>query len=150
MVRAPGVPDDRDNKRRGILGGSGGKGIKPVHDFGVMELDMMVEFLPEFAVADSGIVLIDARSKEHFEETRIPGARLVHHYRQEDTIAEHLPAMKEAGYVVIYCAGGDCEDSIHLATDLVYHHGLEKEVLYIYEGGMEEWEAAGHPVVEGK
>lgn len=127
----------------------GGKSGLPIHDFGVMDLDMMLEFLPEFAVDGSGIVLIDARSAEHFQDAHIPGAKLVHHYRQKDTIEEHLPAMREAGYVVIYCAGGDCEDSIHLATDLVYHHGLEKEVLYIYEGGIEEWEAHGHATVEG-
>lgn len=122
----------------------------PVHDFGVIDLEMMLEFLPEFGVEGSGIILLDARSAEHFEESRIPGSRLLHHYRQDATLEQHLPAMREAGYVVIYCAGGDCEDSIHLATDLVYRHGIEKEVLYIYEGGMEEWEAAGHPLAEGK
>jgi 3-mercaptopyruvate sulfurtransferase SseA len=58
--------------------------------------------------------------------------------------------MQEAGYVIIYCAGGDCEDSIFLATDLVYRYGIEKEVLYIYEGGMEEWEGLGHPIATGE
>lgn len=122
----------------------------PEHDFGVMDLEMMLEFLPEFPVDGSGIVLIDARSEEHFLEGHIPGAKLLHHYRKEDYIDAVLPAMQDAGYVVIYCKGGDCEDSIHLATDLVYHHGIEKEVLYIYEGGIEEWENAGHPIAEGK
>ncbi|MGB0952801.1 MAG: rhodanese-like domain-containing protein [Planctomycetota bacterium] len=122
----------------------------PQHDFGVMDLEMMLEFLPEFAVEGSGIVLIDARSEDHFEAGRIPGAKLLDHYRKQDYIDAVLPAMQEAGYVVIYCKGGDCEDSIHLATDLVYHHGIEKEVLYIYEGGIDEWEKAGHPIAEGK
>ena len=54
--------------------------------------------------------------------------------------------------MIIYCAGGDCEDSIQLATDLVFTHGLSKEMIAIYEGGYEEWVNAelGTAMTEGQ
>ena len=51
--------------------------------------------------------------------------------------------------VVVYCKGGDCEDSIFLARDLVYKHAVPLESLYIYEGGMNDWNTNGSPVQSG-
>lgn len=126
----------------------GGHSDLPQHDFGVMTADLLLEFLPELMDSNAA-VLIDARSSEHYEADHIPGAYLVHHYTKDNYIDAVLPQMREAGYVIVYCRGGDCEDSIFLATDLVYHHGIEKEVIYIYEGGIAEWESLGHPLKEG-
>ena len=60
-----------------------------------------------------------------------------------------LEELRAADIVVIYCAGGDCEDSIQLATDLVFTHGLTQELIAIYEGGFAEWVNAGLEVREG-
>ncbi|MDA0666554.1 MAG: rhodanese-like domain-containing protein [Planctomycetota bacterium] len=125
------------------------EGALPKHDFGVLDGQMVLEFLPDLRQSDFA-VLIDARSTAHYTEGHIPGAYQIDRYKLDEYVPPVLPAMQAAGYVIIYCAGGDCEDSIFLATDLVYHFGLEKEVLYIYEGGMEEWEDLGHPIATGK
>lgn len=119
-----------------------------LHDFQTIEADDIVEFLPEL-MESSFAVLIDARDAAHYAGGHIPGAYLLDNYKIDDYIGAALPAMQEAGFVIVYCKGGDCEDSIFLATDLVYQHGIEKEVIYIYEGGTEEWEALGHPLREG-
>lgn len=121
----------------------------PQHDFGEVDGQMVLEFLPDLKESNFA-VLIDARSTEHYTAGHIPGAYQIDRYHLDEYVPAVLPAMQEAGYVIIYCAGGDCEDSIFLATDLVYQHGLEKEVLYIYEGGMEEWEDLGHPIATGE
>jgi len=120
----------------------------PKHDFHVITGDMILEFLPDLMESDMA-VLIDARSTAHYTAGHIPGAYQIDRYHLDEYIPPILPAMRKAGYVMVYCAGGDCEDSIFLATDLVYQFGIEKEVIYIYEGGMEEWEALGHPLKTG-
>lgn len=124
-------------------------GQLPKHDFGTLDGQMVLEFLPDLKQSEFA-VLIDARSTEHYAQGHIPGSYQIDRYHLEEFVPPVLPAMQKAGYVIIYCAGGDCEDSIFLATDLVYRYGLEKEVLYIYEGGMEEWKDLGHPIATGE
>lgn len=118
------------------------------HDFQTIDSADILAFLPELLESDFA-VLIDARDADHYSAGHIPGAYLLDNYNLEDTLDTALPAMQAAGFVIVYCKGGDCEDSIFLATDLVYRHGIEKEVIYIYEGGTEQWEAEGHPLKEG-
>lgn len=119
------------------------------HDFQTVSEQELLEYLPEFYDEAPFFVCLDARDATHYANGHIPGAYLLDHYRQDDYLEAVLPALREAAFIIVYCAGGDCEDSIFLATDLVYRHGIEKEVLYIYEGGTEEWEAKGHPMKEG-
>ena len=125
------------------------EGGLPEHDFNQIDGEMVLEFLPDLKESDFA-VLIDARSTTHYTAGHIPGAYQIDRYHLDEYVPPVLPAMQNAGYVIIYCAGGDCEDSIFLATDLVYRYGLEKEVLYIYEGGMEEWKDLGHPIATGE
>ena len=96
-----------------------------------------------------GVIFLDARSEKLFEAGHIPGARLCHHYRQDQFIPAMLEELRAADIVVIYCAGGDCEDSIQLATDLVFTHGLTQELIAIFEGGFAEWVDAGLDVRTG-
>ena len=40
-----------------------------------------------------------------------------------------------------------CHQSVgKLASSLISDYGYDYDLIYVYEGGMEEWEAAGHPV----
>ncbi len=121
----------------------------PKHDFGVMTAEDILEFLPDFKKEDHMVICLDARSPSHYRNGHIPGAYLLDHYHQDDYLPQLVPMLKQAGYVIVYCKGGDCEDSIFLATDLVYHQGIEKEVVYIYEGGFHEWREKGLPITEG-
>jgi len=95
------------------------------------------------------VMVIDARSKAHYEEGHIPGSFLLDHYHQDRYIEELKPVLEESAIIVIYCTGGDCEDSIFLSNSLVYHHGVEKEKIYIFEGGVEVWEGLAFPMKEG-
>jgi rhodanese-related sulfurtransferase len=94
------------------------------------------------------VVFIDARSDRLYQEGHIPGAYQLDHYRAERYLAEVLPACLTAEQVIVYCAGGDCEDSEFAALTLTAA-GVSPEILWIYGGGMAEWIALGHPVETG-
>ena len=49
-----------------------------------------------------------------------------------------------AFFVIVYCNGGDCEDSLHLAADLSSLYGIPTENIYVFEGGLNEWVRKGH------
>jgi rhodanese-related sulfurtransferase len=84
-------------------------------------------------------VFIDARESDFFEEGHIPGAinipvsQLAH--------PTGLPENKSAA-LIVYCSGGDCEDSRILAKALgAAGYGS----ISVLAGGWDEWTAAGLP-----
>jgi rhodanese-related sulfurtransferase len=122
---------------------------KPQHGYTSFNLEDAKDY-QQYLDAQDGVIFLDARSQKLFEAGHIPGARLCHHYRQDQYIPAMLEELRAADIVVIYCAGGDCEDSIQLATDLVFTHGLTQELIAIYEGGFAEWVEAGLDVRTGQ
>jgi len=59
-----------------------------------------------------------------------------------------LGACQNAEKVVVYCNGGDCEDSQFAAVTL-RDTGVPKEKLFVYPGGMAEWATNGWPIEIG-
>ena len=94
------------------------------------------------------IVFIDARNDQHYQEGHIPGAFQFDHYHAENHLATVLPACQSAERIVVYCTGGDCEDSKFAALTL-RAAGVPNETLSVYGGGMTEWVASGMPVEVG-
>jgi len=95
-------------------------------------------------------VFVDARDRDFYLAGHIPGAVHLYHYESAKHIDEVRPILQEAFMVIVYCNGGDCEDSINLALDLVGSYGLPNENVHVFEGGMDVWKAAGLPVVVGE
>jgi rhodanese-related sulfurtransferase len=122
---------------------------KPQHGYTSFNLADAQDY-QQYLDDQDGVMFLDARSEKLFEAGHIPGARLCHHYRQDQFIPAMLEELRAADIIVIYCAGGDCEDSIQLATDLVFTHGLTQELIAIFEGGFAEWVDAGLAVRAGK
>jgi rhodanese-related sulfurtransferase len=108
-----------------------------------------VEFFNDARFAQGLIVFVDARNDKHYEAGHIPGAHQLDHYRLERYLQDLLPRCLIAESVVIYCNGGECEDSLFAATDLL-EVGLPAAKLLIYEGGFNEWKQAGMPVETGR
>jgi rhodanese-related sulfurtransferase len=94
------------------------------------------------------IVFIDARDDQHYAAGHIPGAWQFHHYRAEDYLPGVLPACLTAMKVVVYCSGGECEDS-EFAAIMLRDAGVPREVLFVYAGGITEWKAGALPVETG-
>ena len=101
-------------------------------------------------VQDGLIVFIDARNTQHFQEGHIPGAYEFDHYRPEQYLPDVMPVCQTAEQIIVYCTGGDCEDSQFAAIFLRDSLGLEKNKIFVYIGGIHEWQAAGLPVETGE
>lgn len=94
------------------------------------------------------IVFIDARDDAHYAAGHIPGAHPFNHYRPEQYLPTVLPACLGAMQVVVYCTGGQCEDS-EFAAIMLRDAGIPRDNLFVYPGGMNEWTALGLPVELG-
>jgi len=101
-------------------------------------------------VQDGLIVFIDARNTQHFQEGHIPGAYEFDHYRPEQSLPEVMPVCQTAEQIIVYCTGGDCEDSQFAALFLRDSLGVGKDKIFVYVGGIHEWEAANLPVETGE
>jgi rhodanese-related sulfurtransferase len=97
---------------------------------------------------DGRLVFVDARNPDDYEEGHIPGAYELDPYHPEKELATVLPICLVAEEVVVYCTGGDCEDS-DTAAILLREGGVPGQKLFVYGGGFTEWEAAHLPVETG-
>jgi rhodanese-related sulfurtransferase len=95
------------------------------------------------------IVFIDARDDRHYAEGHIPGAYQFDRYYPEKHLPAVLPVCLNATKIVVYCTGGDCEDSEFAALTLK-DAGASLERIVVYAGGMTEWAANGLPVEIGE
>jgi len=95
------------------------------------------------------IVFIDARDDRHYAEGHIPGAYQFDRYYPEKHLPAVLPVCLNATKIVVYCTGGDCEDSEFAALTLK-DAGAPLERIVVYAGGMTEWLANGLPVEIGE
>ena len=95
------------------------------------------------------VLFVDARDEAQYREGHVPGAYQFDHYRPEEQLATVLPACQLAEQIVVYCTGGDCEDSEFAALSLM-SVGIPKERFFIYVGGISEWAAHGLPIETGE
>ena len=92
----------------------------------------------DVAAARNGLVLIDARSPEAYEDGHLPGAiNLPHATIDADAVA----ALPE-GPLVAYCWGPACNGAVKACRRLAELGRPAKEML----GGYEYWVRDGHPV----
>jgi len=95
-----------------------------------------------------GIAFIDARDEQHYREGHIPGASEFDPYYPEKYFPTVLPVCQAAEQIVVYCNGGDCDDSESAAITL-RDVGIANQKLFIYTGGITEWTTNGLPVEIG-
>jgi rhodanese-related sulfurtransferase len=97
---------------------------------------------------DGRIVFVDARDEDHYQQGHIPGAYELDPYHPEKELGTVLPVCQAAEEVVVYCTGGECEDS-DTAAILLRDGGVPGRKLFVYGGGFTEWAAAHLPVETG-
>jgi len=119
------------------------KGLQPVDGREVWQLFQDPQYQMEL------IVFIDARDDRHYSEGHIPGAYQFDRYYPEKHLRTALPACLNAKQIVVYCTGGNCEDSEFAALTLK-EAGVPQERLSVYVGGITEWAANGWPVEVGE
>ena len=92
------------------------------------------------------IVFIDARDKEPYLGGHIPGAYEFDPYHPEKYFPGVIPACQAAEQIVVYCHGGNCDDS-QSAAHLLREVGIPVRKLFIYAGGITDW-SNHHQAVE--
>jgi rhodanese-related sulfurtransferase len=95
------------------------------------------------------VVFIDARNDQDYQAGHIPGAWQFNHYRADAYLPTVLPLCLAAQKVVVYCNGGECEDS-EFAAVMLRDAGVPRENLFVYAGGIAEWMTNGLPVEIGE
>ena len=94
------------------------------------------------------IAFVDARDEQQYRQGHIPGACEFNPYYPEKYFATMLPVCQAAEQIVVYCNGGDCDDSESAAITL-RDVGIANRKLFVYTGGILEWITNGLPVEIG-
>jgi rhodanese-related sulfurtransferase len=94
-------------------------------------------------------LFLDARRSSVFAEGHITGARSFPVW--ESDIDDRVKSLYEEGLdqqapVVVYCSGGNCEDS-HMLAEKLYMVGFDN--VRIYKDGFPDWQKRGLPVSKG-
>ncbi len=108
--------------------------------FLAVTLDEVIEFYQRSEYQTGDIVFVDARNDEHYEKGHIPGAIHIDRYNSDKYYQAAKDALELADVIVVYCGGGECEDSIFLATEFAQERGVGYDKIRVFEGGMEAWE----------
>ncbi len=114
----------------------------------VADLNQVKQLLHDPGITNGAIIIIDSRSDEDYQAGHIPGAYQLDYFHLEKYIAAVLPLCQTAEKIVVYCAGGECEVSEMTAVSL-RESGVPGEKLFVYIGGMTEWERSGQPIETG-
>jgi len=94
------------------------------------------------------IVFVDARDEQHYRQGHIPGAYEFDPYHPEKYFDAVLPVCQAAERIVVYCSGGDCDDS-ETAAILLRDVGIPNQKLLVYGGGITDWTTNNLPVEIG-
>lgn len=99
-----------------------------------------------------GALVIDARRSSIYEQGHIAGARSMPVWesdvddRVNKLFNERSDPREQLQPIVIYCSGGDCEDSHMLAQKL---WGVQFNNIYVYKDGFPDWQKRGGPIDAG-
>jgi rhodanese-related sulfurtransferase len=99
--------------------------------------------------ARGDILFLDARRSSVYRQGHIPGARSISVW--EADVDDKVKALFSEGRdqsapIVVYCSGGDCEDS-HMLGEKLYFVGFDN--VLVYKDGFPDWQKRGLPVRTG-
>jgi len=116
----------------------------------VVDCDKAVALYQDPQHEQGTIIFIDARNDEHYRQGHIPGAYQFDHIYPEKYLPTILPACNLASQIIIYCNGGDCELSEFAAEFLRGSAGIPNNKIFIFAGGIKDWEARSLPMETGE
>lgn len=111
--------------------------------------DEVVALYRDELFEEEAYTFIDARSDEKYSAGHIRQAYVFDHYFMERYLDQVLPACQGVAEVVVYCHGGECTDS-EIAAQHLLDLGVDRRILKVYVGGIEQWTAAGLPLERGE
>jgi rhodanese-related sulfurtransferase len=115
----------------------------------VVNGEQAVELFHDPLYQQGAIIFIDARNDEHYQGGHIPGAYQFDNYHPENYMGAVFPVCQAAQKIVVYCNGGNCEDSQFAALTL-RDAQIANEKLFVYTGGITEWTNRGNAIELGE
>jgi len=98
------------------------------------------------ALHGANALFLDARRTSVYEQGHIAGARTFSVWESDiddkvnKLFEERSDPVSQAKPIVVYCSGGDCEDSHMLAQKL---WGIQFNNVYVYKDGFPDWQKHG-------
>lgn len=120
----------------------------PKHPYQEMTYDEVFELFNDPNTAMGLNVFVDARNDENYNEGHIPGALQCDPYFVGQYIDNIIDYVAGAEKVVVYCGGGECDDSIFMCRELL-EMDVPMEAIYLFAGGWKEWSDNGSPIETG-
>lgn len=115
----------------------------------LISVERVAELMNDPRAQTGGVIFIDARNDRAYKEGHLPGAYQLDYYKPAQYLPEVLPASLVAELIVIYCNGGECEDSEFTAQFLT-SAGVPAQKLFVFGGGFHEWKTRGLPLETGE
>lgn len=94
-------------------------------------------------------VFLDARKVSEYERGHLVHAYQFDPYRPESGLNELLPVFQTAEVIIVYCSGGECEDSL-LAAGLLIRAGIPADRIQVFGGGIKAWKSHKQTVEQGE
>lgn len=101
--------------------------------------DVLVQAMDAKSLLDGGALFLDARPRDLWQASRIPGAISFPEEAFDSALVEIEPVLRNADRMVVYCSGSDCESS-HIVARKLNARSFNASIL---EGGIPAWEDAG-------
>ena len=118
------------------------------HPYQEIQLDEVAKVFKDSGTKQGLNIFVDARKEDLFVEGHIPGALHCDPYDATRHIEAVLQRANGVERVIVYCGGGDCEDSIFLCRELI-DAGVPEDAVYLFAGGWKDWSAKQLPVETG-
>jgi rhodanese-related sulfurtransferase len=119
-----------------------GRGIALGQSVLVQAGDELVPASAGERLLQTGALFLDARPRDFWRMSRIPGALSLPEEDFERAFREAEPRLRRASAIVVYCSGYGCEAS-HLVARKLREQGLAAAVL---DEGLPAWQDAGLPL----
>jgi rhodanese-related sulfurtransferase len=119
-----------------------GRGIALGESVLVQTGDELVAAPDAKRLLDAGAVFLDARPRDFWRMSRIPGALPLPEEDFERSFQEAEPRLRHASAIVVYCSGYGCEAS-HLVARKLREKGIAAAIL---DEGLPAWQDAGLPL----
>jgi rhodanese-related sulfurtransferase len=119
-----------------------GRGFALARSVLVQAGDELVEVRAAKTLLDRGALFLDARPRDFWRMSRIPGALSLPEDDFDRAFRELEPRIRRASAVVVYCSGYGCEASLDVARKL-RERGIAAGVL---DEGLPAWEDAALPL----
>jgi len=117
-----------------------GKGFDLAQSVFVQAGDELVPAPEARARLDAGALFLDARPRDFWRMSRIPGARPLPEDDFDAAFADVEPELRRTTNIVVYCSGYGCEAS-HIVARRLRERGYPAVIL---DEGLPAWEDEGY------